>query len=407
MIVAPGLPPAIVVGIETPIGLTVLRELGRHRVPVIGVAASRHSAGLYSRYLWRGLVRATEPGGLLQQLQALAAQHAGSPLFAIGESDILSLNRHREALAPLRPMFPPAECMRLVLDKEITHSIAREVGIRVPGVTHGVTLADIAAQRDSIDFPVVLKWPDPHRVFPALQRMGLPLDKFRYCADWAELEAYLGSLEGVGELPMIQQYCPGHGLGQSLFMHEGRALLAFQHRRVNEWPPEGGVSSQCVSLDPGAHAQLLEQSVELLRRIQWQGPAMVEYRYDPASGRAWLMEVNGRFWGSLPLASKAGAEFVWLSYAVLGLGREEQAGPVRAGVRAAFLVPEVKRLWRVLFERELIQDPRFRAEPLREMLHFARTNLAPTTRRFLFSWRDPLPALADTAFSVLKRFPGR
>ena len=36
---------------------------------------------------------------------------------------------------------------------------------------------------------------------------------------------------------------------------------------------------------------------------------MVEYRHDPLSGQYWLMEVNGRFWGSLPLATAAGADF--------------------------------------------------------------------------------------------------
>jgi protein-tyrosine-phosphatase len=36
---------------------------------------------------------------------------------------------------------------------------------------------------------------------------------------------------------------------------------------------------------------------------------MVEFRVDPETGRFWLMEINGRFWGSLPLAIFAGVDF--------------------------------------------------------------------------------------------------
>ena len=37
---------------------------------------------------------------------------------------------------------------------------------------------------------------------------------------------------------------------------------------------------------------------------------MVEYRHDPSTGRCCLMEINGRFWGSLQLAIDAGVDFV-------------------------------------------------------------------------------------------------
>ena len=38
---------------------------------------------------------------------------------------------------------------------------------------------------------------------------------------------------------------------------------------------------------------------------------MVEFKYDPATDRAWLMEINGRFWGSIQLAIAAGVDFPW------------------------------------------------------------------------------------------------
>jgi len=38
------------------------------------------------------------------------------------------------------------------------------------------------------------------------------------------------------------------------------------------------------------------------------------------------MEINGRFWGSLPLAYYSGAEFGWLTYSVLELKTAGRVG---------------------------------------------------------------------------------
>ena len=48
------MPTAIVLGVDTPIGLTVVRELGRHNVPVIAVGR-RVTALAVHRGMHRGL----------------------------------------------------------------------------------------------------------------------------------------------------------------------------------------------------------------------------------------------------------------------------------------------------------------------------------------------------------------
>ena len=45
------LPTAIVLGVDTPIGLTVIRELGRRGVPVHGIGRNSDALGRTSRYL--------------------------------------------------------------------------------------------------------------------------------------------------------------------------------------------------------------------------------------------------------------------------------------------------------------------------------------------------------------------
>jgi predicted ATP-grasp superfamily ATP-dependent carboligase len=187
-----------------------------------------------------------------------------------------------------------------------------------------------------------------------------------------------------------------------IFMRDGEALLKFQHRRVAEWPPEGGFSVVCESL-PLAHGRaLMEKSVELLRRMDWVGPAMVEYRYDQPSDRAFLMEVNGRFWGSLPLAYYSGAHFAWMTYSALGLGEVPEPRSPRAGVRCRYVAPELKRLLRIVFRPGTIQNRELRFSPLRESLAFVLRFADLRCRYYVFASRDPLPCLVDFWFSALK-----
>jgi len=59
------------------------------------------------------------------------------------------------------------------------------------------------------------------------------------------------------------------------------------------------VLSESLPLD----RDLVERSAALLRKVAWNGPAMVEYKMDARDGREKLMEVNGRFWDRCNLPS--------------------------------------------------------------------------------------------------------
>ena len=50
-----------------------------------------------------------------------------------------------------------------------------------------------------------------------------------------------------------------------------------------------------------------------MRALRYTGVAMVEFKVNAKTGEFVLIEINGRFWGSLPLAVAAGANFpLWL-----------------------------------------------------------------------------------------------
>lgn len=394
--------PAVVLGIETPIGLAIIRDLGQRGVPVYGIARNESALGLHSRYLRRGLLR-TGGGlaGLLQQLLQLGEEIGPACLYTITESDISALNQVRDQLNGYRLMFADTVRMERVLRKDTTYAAAATLGIHVPRTLHPTSLEEAVEAAPQLNYPVVLKWADPNAVVLPLLQAGLALDKLRYCADADALLTYLKRYQSVGIYPMVQEFCAGYGLGQFVLMRDGQPHYQFQHRRLHEWPPDGGISTLCVSLPPQQHAELMVQSVALLRALDWEGVAMVEYRYDPLTKQAALMEINGRFWGSLPLACHAGAAFPWFAYQLFGLDRPVAQTPYLAGLRGRFMVPETKRLWRLLIRKPghgYLSQSSLVIEVLNYLFDFIR----PNTCYFVHTWRDPMPLLSDLWLMVLR-----
>jgi len=133
---------------------------------------------------------------------------------------------------------------------------------------------------------------------------------------------------GLAAGALVQEYLPGHGEAVFLLADAGRTLASFAHRRLREKPPSGGVSvlREAIAPDP----KLLAAAERLLAELAFTGVAMVEFRRTP-DGRAALMEVNPRLWGSLQLAVDAGVDFASLLVALHRGARPEAPPTPRLG----------------------------------------------------------------------------
>ena len=377
----------LVLGADSPIGLTAVRELGARGVPVIAHGRSDRALGRFSRFA-RTFVLDTRP--LAAWLPGYAATHGLSAVMAVSEGHLIELTALHGKLGTCRVLSPDAERLGVVLDKARTFEAARRLGIAVPGDWQPQQDEDHALQAAALTYPVAIKWADPNAVQAALAAAGTALEKVEYAADAAQLTAILARYDALGRWPLVQTYCPGYGLGQMLHMAESRATLRFQHRRLREFPPSGGVSSFCAAVPLDQHGAQMEKSEALLAALGWQGPAMVEYRFDPATGTYWLMEVNGRFWGSIPLAWHCGAHFAWETYRCGVLDeRGPGAGPLRQR-RARYVIPDAKRTLIVLRDGGLPVGKRLVALG-RFLLDF----LDPRVRYYVWSLRDPGPFCGD------------
>src|SRR5271167_1301119 len=118
-------PPAILLGADTPIGLTIIRDLGENGVQIHAVARSRAGVGLYSKWTTRGYLRPPDDEATIELLNRIAAEQQARYLLAVSERDLLFLRAaaDRGGLIGLQALVPPAAQLAIVGDKAATYAV--------------------------------------------------------------------------------------------------------------------------------------------------------------------------------------------------------------------------------------------------------------------------------------------
>ena len=78
-------PTVIVLGVDSSIGLAVVRDLGRTGVKVIGIGWQIRAVGLHSGYCAGSVLRERKEDALVDQLKALTETHDARFLLVVGE----------------------------------------------------------------------------------------------------------------------------------------------------------------------------------------------------------------------------------------------------------------------------------------------------------------------------------
>jgi predicted ATP-grasp superfamily ATP-dependent carboligase len=233
--------------------------------------------------------------------------------------------------------------------------------LNVPTIPTVVLESKEDAEREASgkrNYPVVLKsrhscvWKDGHGVKGCA----------RFVFTKEELTREAESIaRATGEWPLLQEFVPGDEYGIEYLFHKGAPLRMCAHRRIRSLSPSGGaavVKETLAAEDPLAEI-MDKHSQAILLALDWEGVAMVEWKHDERNGTLRLMELNGRFWGSLPLASYAGANFP-AAFARLAMGEDiPRALLWREGVRSRHTLGDVRHLLSVLFARDPMRGIRY------------------------------------------------
>ena len=324
--------------------LAVTRSLGRAGHEVVVGEKRSPSLAQSSRFCANRVTYpdpVIAPDDFVAHLAQEIAARGVDVLIPIADITTFLVTQHRDRFRSCAVPFADASVVERAADKVDLMRTAMRVGVPVPKtivVTHPPVLPTGA-----MDYPVVVK--------PRQSRIRLPQGwvstNVSYAKDAEQLARDLAA-RPAHEFPvMLQERIVGSGLGVFACYHEGRPVAMFSHRRLRERPPWGGVSvlAESVALSPRAR----EYATTLLDELGWRGVAMVEFKVDERDGLPKLMEINGRFWGSLQLAIDAGVDFPnILVRSAMGEAFGPQP-PYRTGVRNRWFWGDVDSLITTLF----------------------------------------------------------
>ncbi len=301
---------AVITDVHYRMSLALIRDLSRAGVRTVccereGVPAP---LGFVSKYAGETVLLPRE--GWLDALYDLCARLAEGEgerpaLLPVGAATLTALSAERGRFAAVCGLCIPAPAQLDAFNsKETVAQLGEKLGVPVP--------ARYTPQPGEAPAAFFARLPLPCVVKPLCgEKFGLSAARRYVIARTPEegAAAFERFRSLTGELPMVQEYLPGGGLGCSVLAEEGIIRASLCHRRVREYPVSGGPSSCCVRVD---RPDLEAFAARLVSETGYTGLAMFEFK-EGVDGQPRLLEVNPRVWGTFPLtrASKSGIPLLW------------------------------------------------------------------------------------------------
>lgn len=325
------------------VALAVVRALGQAGAEVAVVEQERFAGRTPPAFLSRYAARHEVIPSLDSEhafIEALArAAKDVDVLLPISTNVLLACARNAARL-PARVPIPPLATIRKANDKSSVLAVAKKAGVPVPASYAPESDEEVEEVVAGIRYPVIVKLRDDEGTYLD------PGARYAVCESPEKLRESYGVLEKIRPFPVIQEKIIGDGYGVGLLAKEGKVLASFCHRRVREYPLSGGPSAVCESV---RDERLAGYASSMARELQWTGVMMAEFKKGDDYR---LIEVNPRFWGSLPLATLAGVNFPDL---LCRMAMGEEVGPApdyREGIRLRFLTLDISAALSAMGEPE-------------------------------------------------------
>ena len=340
-------PRVLVLGHDARMVLPIVRSLGRRGITMHVAWCPDDSPVLRSRFVSQNhRVPPYSPNcqGWSNSLRRVFDAHEFDLVIPATEDAAAALQFQRTEFADYSNLALLREsCFKAVFDKIRTGQLARDLGIPTPEsqvVSSSSQLEKALTRRSGAAVVKPASSFQPQDLSRKRFVEYVPPNRSRSrprALDYAALRSPV----------LVQDWVPGRGVGVGFLAGGGELLTAFQHVRLHETSGHGSTYRQSTPLD----SSLLDATTRLVGAMNYTGVGMCEFRVDPSTGRWVFLEINGRFWGSLPLASAAGADFPWYLYRLLVHGDQEFPQCYRSGVRCRSLRSDIRWMWRALTQR--------------------------------------------------------
>lgn len=298
------------IGDDIGVFLAIARSLGRAGISVDVATCGEDYPGLRSRYVCNVQVMPpylSAPDDWLAELAQLVDREDYRLVLPSSDSSLDLLKAATKVIDTSRLAIPNRAALDAFSNKAATRKLALSLDVKVAEGREWTGGGKPDEFREVFTFPFVLKPARSYSVGDSTAK-----NRVWIVRNERDLQDASAALEGLAVL--VEDFFEGEGAGVSVLAKSGAILSTWQHRRLAATNSTGR-SSRRIGEAPDP--RLLSDVEALAKATELTGVAMFEFRQAPAIGEHILIEVNPRFWGSLPLAVAAGADFplgLWQLY---------------------------------------------------------------------------------------------
>ena len=310
--------------------LSAVRSLGREGLIVDAVSHTRIAPGIYSSFVRQYFIvpdPKKDPEGYLRSILELLQREQYACIMPFEESSIeLFLNARAQIEQYARLPIPSAKAYHAANNKWEVLQLAKKLNIPMPQSYWPENAAEVDEALNALQFPIIIK-PVNSSGSRGIKKVT---NRQQFDKDYAEVVKAYG-------YPIIQECIDwqGEGCGVGILAQDGDVLANFSYKRLREFPVQGGPSTLREST---ADDETKLYAANLLKELNWDGVAMVEFKRDPVTKVPKLMEINPRFWGSLDLSYVAGVNFPYLLY-LFATGQQVMQPIYKTGTIGRWLLP--------------------------------------------------------------------
>ena len=375
-------PFAIVIGLESIVGLQAARILKERGIPVIALTDDPDAFSCRTNVCERIITTSGDDEGLIEALEVLAPELSHkSVLYPCTDMSVLKVSRNRHRLEhAYHVLLPSANVVEMLMDKVHFYQYAEQQGLPIPRTFFLRSREDAERAAEQLSFPCILKPPTKTPEWLSNAKVGV----YKIAAA-DEFLALYDVCNGWAETLMIQEWIDGSDGNlfscNCYFDANSEPIVTFIARKLRQWPPEAGTSSlgeEC------RNDNVLEESIRLFRGVGYRGLGYVEFKQDARTGEHYIIEPNiGRPTGRSAIAEAGGVELLYAMYC------DAVGWPLPPGLKQEY--GNAKWIyWRRDFQAALFYWRRGDIS-LRDWLHSWRGK-----KKFaVFSWTDPVPFFAD------------
>lgn len=228
-------------------------------------------------------------------------------ILPICEESTKKLIVHREQLASKELLVPLSSFENF---KKATNKVDLAMHLGMSGISHPKTKIvkpnSINEDKFQLDYPVIAK--------PSESMDGFGI---KYLSNETQLQEFYRCLSRPY---VLQEYIDGYDIDCSVLCKDGNVIAYTIQRGILF---ESRKFSPAIGLEFLQQKEILEIVKKMMASLEWNGVAHIDLRYDNNAKNFKVIEINGRFWGSVDASMATGLNFPHL-YCMLARQKEIQ-----------------------------------------------------------------------------------